>query len=224
MAHEDTSLEGLTQQEITEQGNPRKPTGTAGKAMLERMNASHAEVTWWGLGFGSWENVRSALDIGCGGGATLARLAKLAPEAQVYGLDYSSVSVEESRAHNADLVDKSRLEVTQGSVEAMPYASGSMDAIVTVESFYFWPDPAQNLCEVRRVLAPAGTFLLIADVYERPDLSDEVRASVRHYDLFNPNEQQFAELLEQAGFVDVRVHTKEGTTWLCAEGHAPSAS
>ncbi len=220
MEHNETSLAGLSPQEITEQGNPRKPTGAAGKAMLERMNASHAEVTWWGLGFGSWQGVRSALDIGCGGGATLARLAQLAPQAQVHGLDYSAVSVEESRAHNAGLVGEGRMSVEQGSVEAMPYMDAQFDAIVTVESFYFWPDPAQNLREVLRVLAPGGFFLLIADVYERPDLSEEVRANVRHFDLFNPNEQQFAELLEQAGFTDVQVHTKEGTTWLCAEGHA----
>lgn len=62
--------------EITRIGNPRKPQGEEGRQMLKRMNESHAEVTEWALGFFDFHESDDALDIGCGGGATLARMAK----------------------------------------------------------------------------------------------------------------------------------------------------
>ena len=34
-----------TEEEITREGNPRKPQGEEGKVMLDRMNHSHYEVT-----------------------------------------------------------------------------------------------------------------------------------------------------------------------------------
>ena len=47
---------------------------------------------------------------------------------------------------------KAEDEVLEGSVEALPFADDGFDKIITVESFYFWPDPQENLKEVRRVL------------------------------------------------------------------------
>ena len=38
-----------TEEEITREGNPRKPQGEEGKVMLDRMNHSHYEVTGWAL-------------------------------------------------------------------------------------------------------------------------------------------------------------------------------
>jgi SAM-dependent methyltransferase len=36
----------------------------------------------------------------------------------------------------------------------------SFDAVVSVSSFHYWPDPMAGLAEVRRVLRPAGQFVV----------------------------------------------------------------
>ena len=88
-----------------------------------------------------------------------------------------------------------------------------------MESFYFWPDPQENLKEVLRVLKRGGTFLLVADVYGRDDLPEAVVENINRFHLFNPTLEEFRNLFECAGFADIHVHEKEGTTWVCVEGH-----
>lgn len=55
-----------TQEEVTRIGNPRKPEGTEGEEMLERMNQSHYEVTGWALSYWEIQEDDRVLDIGCG--------------------------------------------------------------------------------------------------------------------------------------------------------------
>ena len=88
-----TNNQPNTQAEVTRKGNPRKPQGEEGAQMLRRMNDSHAAVTQWALGFLAFQEQDQALDIGCGGGATLARLSARIGGGHITGVDYSAVSV-----------------------------------------------------------------------------------------------------------------------------------
>lgn len=206
------------QQSVTRMGNPGKPVGDAGVEMLARMNASHGPVTEWGLSHISVPEDAAVLDIGCGGGATLHRLAARAPRGVITGIDYSEVSVACSTDFNRADVESGRMKVLQASVEAMPFADESFDIITTVESFYFWPDQAANLREVHRVLKPGGTFLLIAEIHENGALPESDRENVRTYNLFNPTQEQFLALFRQAGFTQVATHTKPGEQWIAVTG------
>ena len=208
------------QEQITEQGNPSKPEGIAGAEMLTRMNESHAGVTEWGLSHFEWQGNEQVLDIGCGGGATLYRMsAHIGSAGHLTGFDYSAVSVAESQLFNEADVKAGKMEVMAGSVENLPFADGTFDKITTVESFYFWPDPAQNLREVRRVLRAGGTFLLIADIYDHAGLSEQTVENIAKYKMFNPTLGEYQQLFEQAGFKAVSVHTQAGEDWVCVEGH-----
>ena len=199
-------------------GNPGKPEGEAGAAMLSRMNTSHGPVTEWALSFIDPAGAERILDIGCGGGATIGRLAKLAPQARITGLDHSPVSVRESRVFNRELIEAGRAEVLEASVEDLPFPDNSFDRITTVESFYFWPDPQENLKEVRRILKPGGRFYLIADIYGKAGLDQAALENIELYDLFNPSKEEFHILFRNAGFMAVKIHVKEGTDWICVEG------
>ena len=87
-----------------------------------------------------------------------------------------------------------------------------------MESFYFWPEPLENLKEVCRVLKKSGTFLLVADIYQKEGLPEHALENIKRYDLFNPTKEQFYELFKNAGFTLAQVHTKPGTDWICVEG------
>lgn len=206
------------QTEVTRKGNPRKPQGEEGTQMLLRMNDSHAPVTQWALGFLSVQESDQVLDIGCGGGATLGRLSEKIGSGHLTGVDYSPVSVATTKETNAGDVASGKLTVLEASVEALPFADDSFHQIVTVESFYFWPDPVENLKEVRRVLKPGGTFLLVADIYQKEGLSQATLENIARYQLLNPTPQQFQDMFRQAGFSQCAIHTKEGTNWICVEG------
>ena len=141
-----------TQEEITISGNPAKPQGEDGATMLKRMNESHSPVTCWALEHWQIAPGEEILDIGCGGGATLKRMGEKITTGHLTGIDYSPVSVETSLKTNRQDVESGKMKVLEGSVEALPFADDGFDKIITVESFYFWPDPQENLKEVQRVL------------------------------------------------------------------------
>lgn len=205
---------------ITEKGNPAKPTGRFGALMLERMNESHSAVTEWGLSFLKVSDDAMLLDIGCGGGATLARLAAISKHSRVFGIDYSDVSVQKSKEHNKTLIESGRVEVLKENVAKMGFDNEAFDGIVTVESFYFWPDPVDSLKEVKRVLKNTGVFLLIADIYNTGDLPQEALENIKKYKMHNPTPEEFKNIFEAAGFSDIEIHFKNDTTWICVEGRA----
>ena len=206
-----------TEKSITEQGNPAKPVGKAGEEMLIRMNASHYDVTGWALDFMELSGNETVLDIGCGGGETLKRISQKTT-GHLTGLDYSPVSVKMTSQRNAEIIASGRMNVIEASVEKMPFSDNSFDRIITVESFYFWKNPPENLKEVHRVLATDGIFLIVADIHGGIELSGKQLENIRKYNLYNPAPEEFYELLSDAGFKDVKIHTESGTDWICAEG------
>lgn len=207
-----------SQEEITRKGNPRKPQGEDGEKMLQRMNQSHAGVTEWALQFLDFQETDQVLDIGCGGGATLSRMSGRIGAGHLTGVDYSQVSVRLSREMNREDIRAGRMEIREASVAELPFAGETFDKIVTVESFYFWPDPVENLKEVLRVLKTGGVFLLVADIYQKDGLSQETLENIDRYDLLNPTREEFEAMFQQAGFSQIRIRTKEGEDWICVEG------
>ena len=203
---------------VTAEGNPRRPEGEAGRAMLARMNESHARLVDWGLSHIDLHAGDTVLDIGCGGGNTLARMAERVTEGHLVGIDYAETSVEASRAFNAPLIEAGRMEILHGSVEHLPFADEHFDAVVTVESFYFWPNPEECLKEVARVIKKGGTFLLLAEIYERDDLPESIREKIAGYALTNPTPEEFERLFRAAGFAVVETHFKEGEYWIAVRG------
>lgn len=213
-----------TQEEITISGNPRHPEGEDGTKMLLRMNESHTQVTGWALGFWQINGADTVLDIGCGGGAALKRIATQITTGHLTGVDYSPVSVATASETNADAIQAHKMDILEASVEQLPFPDDSFDKIITVESFYFWPSPQENLKEVFRVLKNSGTFLLVADVYQKEGLSDKTLKNIRNFHLFNPTPEEFRTLFDQAGFSNIQVYLKDGEDWICVEGHKTSSA
>ncbi len=113
--------------------NTRKPEGFLGRLMLHMMNGGHAPLSNWGLSLIRCAPGARVLDIGCGGGANIARLIKLCPQGFVDGIDYSAESVSFSRKKNAADFGR-RCDIRQGDVDVLPYAGATFD-LVTVGSF-----------------------------------------------------------------------------------------
>ena len=68
------------------------------------------------------------------------------------------------------------------------------------------------------MLKPGGVFLLVADIYQKEGLPQETLENIARYQLLNPTPEEFEAMFRQAGFAASRIHTKEGTNWICVEG------
>ena len=199
----------------------RRPGGILGEYIGRRMNRSHFELTGWGLSQVDIAPDSDVLDIGCGGGRTLARLATLAPKGRICGIDASEKSVALSRRHNAQAIATGRMEVRQASVSALPYRHDTFGLVTAVETHYFWPDLATDLREVLRVLRPGGRFLLLAEVYDTPKFDARNRKWLELVPMTYLTPARFRELMAAAGFDDVAVHEEAGQGWLCCLGQKP---
>lgn len=143
----------------------KNPSGCQGKETLERMNKSHETLTLWALSQLSSlsKEPNQILDVGCGGGATLARLLAKYPKATVHGIDYSPEGVALSRAYNEKELG-TRCHVVEGSVLNLPYEREQFSLITAFETIYFWGDYPKALGEIRRVLTADGTFLVCCEM------------------------------------------------------------
>src|SRR5713226_3573953 len=140
-----------------------KPTGWLGRFTLWRMNSSHSRLTDWGLGHMAIENHSTILDVGCGGGRTVSKLAAIATQGKVYGVDYSEESVAASKRTNAHWIALGRVEIRYGSVCHLPFSDGMFDLVTAVETHFWWPNLPGDMREVFRVLKPGGTLIVIAE-------------------------------------------------------------
>jgi SAM-dependent methyltransferase len=146
-------------------GQCRQPHGWLGRWFLRNMNKRHSPLTDWGLSHLAIPSTGNLLDIGCGGGRTVQKLAAAAPAGKVFGIDHSSDSVAATSRLNADAMAWGQVEVRQGAVSELPWPDATFDLATAVETHFFWPNLPGDVREVLRVLRPGGQFILIAEVY-----------------------------------------------------------
>ena len=96
------------------------------------MNRGHAALTVWGLEQVAVQRRATILDVGCGGGVTVARLAAMASEGKIYGIDYSAESVAASRKENHGRISLGQVEIVLGSVSRLPFPDQMFDLVTAV--------------------------------------------------------------------------------------------
>ncbi|MGB3238549.1 MAG: methyltransferase domain-containing protein [Geitlerinemataceae cyanobacterium] len=106
----------------------------------------------------------SVLDLGCGTGKLLDRLASHYPQLQGTGLDFSEKMLAIARS---GIRYPARITYVQGRVESLPFDVGQFDAVFSTISFLHYPQPQAVLSEISRVLRPGGRFYLVDSVPSR---------------------------------------------------------
>lgn len=188
------------------------------------MNSRHSKVTDWGLSHVSIKTQKTILDVGCGGGRTVSKLAAVATTGKVYGLDYSKESVAMASKVNRQWIDMARVEIREGSVSHLPFQDGMFDLVTAVETHFWWPDLPGGMGEVLRVLKPGGTLIIIAEIYKgaqtRTAKLAEKYLPISGMALLSVDEHR--DLFANAGYADVRVIAEESKGWISCVGRKPA--
>ena len=191
------------------------------------MNIRHSKLTDWGLGHVSVEEHDTILDVGCGGGRTIRKLAALATAGHVYGIDHSEASVAAARSVNKRSIDAGLVDIRHGSVSRLPFSDGTFDLVTAVETHFFWPDLPADVREVLRVLKPGGTLVVIAAIYKRENDTGRAQQLLeRNVALTGMRlltAREHSELFTQAGYMDVRIIEGPVKGWICGVGRKPGA-
>ncbi len=132
------------------------------------------------------------LDLGCGTGRLLNRLAENFPDLQAIGVDLSPQMLKEARETNQH---HPRLIYTQGNAECLPFADNQFDAVFNTISFLHYPNPQQVFREVYRILKPEGQFYLVD--YTRLYSFDSIPFSPGGIHFYSPKQRE--EFADNAG-------------------------
>lgn len=146
------------------------------------------------------ENV---LDVGCGSGWLVRLIASRVTEGRVVGMDISDEMVRLARRATAG---QENVICVVGSVEEIPWRANFFTRAVSVESSYYWPDPARGVQEIFRVLAEGGSAWILINYYRDNQHCHQWGTQLPiPAKLLSANE--WAGLFRDAGFTDV-VHER----------------
>jgi len=185
----------------------KKPNGIVGSLMLRIMNRAHSGMNTCLMRQEVIKEGDTVLDIGCGGGNTLQSLSKMNPSGTIYGIDFSTQAVQESLKTNETDVTNGKVIVTQASVSNIPYHDKFFDKITAFQTHYFWPDLANDVQEVFRVLKYGGKFIIISELYK-------INYHMKAY----KTKPEIKQLFESVGFQTVTIQENTQKGWLCITG------
>lgn len=127
------------------------------------------------------------LDLGCGTGKLLHRLAVNFPQLQGTGFDLSPEMISQANSRNRH---GERLKFVEGNSEAMPFAEAEFDAVFNTISFLHYPHPQQVFHEVSRVLRPGGCFYLVDSYFKWQDEFQHLNISPGGLNLYSPTARE----------------------------------
>jgi len=194
----------------------KKPTRFVGRLFAWLMNGSHSALTDWALTHLRVDRYAKVLDVGCGGGRTIEKLAAMATS--VYGIDYAAGSVAASCAHNKRLIEEGRVHVERASVSRLPFTDDFFDLVTAVETQYYWPDLLNDMREIRRVLRPGGDLMVVAESYKGGRHDWLLGTVMKLIGSHRMSVEDHRALFTAAGYTEIELFEELGRGWLCGIG------
>ena len=151
------------------------------------------------------------LDVGCGTGELLMRVAARHPDIQLSGIDPVQEMLDVARGKLSAKVD-----LQQGWANGLPWEDGSFDVVVSCNMFHYIAHPVDAIREMERVLRPGGSIVITdwCDDYLACRLCSMYLhlTSRAHYKTYRQSE--CIALLEEAGHAAAKVeHYKINWLW-----------
>lgn len=178
-----------------------KPSGLVGRRFtarwLNKANAHMNQLTLEQLALLPQDRI---LEVGFGGGGLLELILGAGPPAFLAGLDISPDMVRLASRRLSRYISDGKIEVRCDNVEAIPYAAGKFTKLCTVNTIYFWQDPAAAFAECRRVVQTGGQIFIC---FNSREALEAWPAHKHGFRLFEVGEIE--SLLIASGFESVRV-------------------
>lgn len=166
----------------------------------EEMEDHHLPITMPMLALMDIKPNGRILDLGSGSGWLCRLLARLVPQGRVVGVDMAPEMVRRATATSKEYAN---LNFMEGAADRIPCGDGSFSEIVSVESAYYWPEPAACIREMFRVLDEGGSAWILINYYRENPHAHQWGPIVNvPTHLFSTDD--WMTFYRDAGFVDVQ--------------------
>ena len=195
------------------------PSGWFGHVLIHLLNRENAGMNQLALECLSLQSGSQILEIGFGGGYLIEQMLITGLPSQIDGIDYSADVVTAGQRKFQPRTLQHELKLQQASVEALPFADGYFDAIVTVHTIYFWPTLAQGLTECLRVLKPGGRLVV---GYDRAEFLEQQGLTKHGFKAYS--REVLEANLKSVGFIQIQTRTgsdNSNGSFFCSRGERP---
>jgi len=167
--------------------------------MGEGMEEEHLPIVLPTLDMMNLARNENVLDVGSGAGWLVRMIAERVPEGRVIGMDISDEMVRRARRKYVD-VENAMFVV--GAADEIPWDANFFTHAISVESAYYWPDPARGLREIHRVLREGGAAWILNNFYlENPHSHQWARQFATPAHLLSAGDWEA--LFHDAGFTNI---------------------
>ncbi len=184
----------------------RQPSGFVGQIIGNSMAQQHVPENDWTVSLLNVQPSDVILEVGFGPGIAIQRVAALATQGHVAGVDFSRTMVAAASKRNQQAIKAGRVNLLYGDAAHLPFASQSFDKVFSIHSLYFWPDTQHVLREIFRVLKPGSMLALTILPKEKwpNEGADATLCTVYSGD-------ELATLLTEIGFVRIHIERPPDT-------------
>ncbi|GAC1362132.1 MAG: hypothetical protein NVSMB44_16950 [Ktedonobacteraceae bacterium] len=140
--------------------NHQLPTGIIGRLVGAKMAYQHRPETDWTVSLLEVKPSDHILEIGFGTGRAIELMAQQATRGYIAGIDLSHAMLHAASHRNARSIKAGLVELKYGDVAAIPFTDQRFDKLLSIHSLYFWPERADIMTELARVLKPGGMLVL----------------------------------------------------------------
>lgn len=169
----------------------------------EEMERNHLGIAQQAIARMALKPGERVLDLSCGAGwaTRLLATAVAGGEGMAAGLDISAEMIARARAGSRELEN---VLFAIGSAEEIPWRDEYFGKVLSIESFYYYPDQEAVLREVHRVLVPGGRLFILINLYqENPHSLGWVKQLKVPVHVRSENE--YLEMLNAQGFADAAI-------------------
>jgi len=182
------------------------PDGSLAGFFSKLLNLTNARLNAVVIGKLSENTGQTILDIGFGGGVGIELALADSRIARVAGIDPSQAMVRAAQTRYLEPSTGKAVEIRRGAAERLPWGDGAFDAVISVNSLYYWTDMIKAFAEIKRVLRPGGVLVLGLRAKAQMD-----RVGIEKYGYRSPSSDEVADALIAAGFGSLCIEERVGS-------------
>ena len=116
--------------------------------------------TTWSIELLNLKPTDRILEIGFGAGRGLALALQHSPQGHITGVDLSTTMLAAAARRNQAAYTAGQLSLLRADIVALPFQGQPFDKIVSVHTFYFWPQPHALFLQILPLLTAQGRCVI----------------------------------------------------------------